>query len=92
VTAAGPALAHLVVRVSRPDRRAALVDLEAPDYRELFFVVTGDEAVSILAFDASDTTFQDARLLHIPRPRRWDPDADDESMVVQVWEAMGHSR
>jgi hypothetical protein len=81
------------VDVKRLGRRAVLLDVHLGDYRELFFVVSGEKSVTITMFDESDATYQEAQVFVFPKPYGWDLDsADDEETLLMVWQAVGVQR
>jgi hypothetical protein len=84
--------AMLKVRCSRPERRITLVQVDAPGYQEFFFVLTSRETVTITAFDASDESWEEPRIYHLPRPHGWQEDASDEEFALALWRLTGYPR
>lgn len=70
----------------------ALFDVHLGDYREVFFVVTGDRSVSITMLDSSDPTHHEAQVFVFAKPYQWDLDTTDEEALLQVWQAVGVAR
>ena len=60
----------LNVRCHRLERRATVLEVEAPGYQEFFFVVTTRDTVTITAFDSSDKEWEQPADLPSPAPLR----------------------
>lgn len=80
------------VDVQRLGPQVTLFDAHLGDYRELFFVVSGDKSVTVTMFDESDASHREAQVFVFARPYGWDLSGDDEEALLQVWQAVGVQR
>jgi hypothetical protein len=80
------------VDVHRFGLDVALFDVHLADYREVFFVVTGEKSVAITMYDESDSTHPEAQVFVFAKPYRWSLDTTDEEALIQVWQAVGVQR
>jgi hypothetical protein len=80
------------VEVHRFGPNVVLFDVHVADYREVFFVVTGDKSVAITMFDESDSTHPEAQVFVFAKPYGWSLDTTDEEALIQVWQAVGVQR
>lgn len=79
-------------QIVRLDAKMCIIESSGPGYREFFCVVTTAKTITVMAFDPSDEFSDGARLHHVPRPYSWNPGADAEEMLLQVWQAIGTQR
>lgn len=80
------------VRAHRPQPGVALLEVSLGEYDELFYVVTGDKSVAVVAYDPSDQTYREAQVFVFPKPYGWSLDVPDEEALLQVWQAVGVQR
>ncbi len=93
----GSRVGALSIVVTRPDPAVALIEAVSPGYREYFYVVAGEQMLTVTAYDATDTNNREPRVHVIRKPRQWEmtPEdgrvttADDQHLLLQVWELIG---
>lgn len=93
----GPTPGSLAVKVQRPDPNVALIEAASPSGVEYFFVVAGEHNLVITAFEASERAHPEGRVLVVHKPHGWNMDprnepatsADDQDLLVSVWQLMG---
>lgn len=81
-----------IVRCTRYGASATALEVSLGDYREIFFVLTGDRSVTISSIDESDATHPEAQVFVFAKPYGWSTDLEDEEMMTQVWQAVGVQR
>jgi hypothetical protein len=80
------------VRVSRPEPRVALFDVQLSDYHEFFFVAVGERSVSVIMYDTSDETYPEPQSFTFAKPYGWRNDLPDDEALLQVWQSIGVQR
>ncbi|WP_261560175.1 hypothetical protein [Frankia tisae] len=91
--APGPAAPRTrTVDVHRYGPDAVVLDVHLGQYREVFFVLTGDKSVTITMLDGSDPTHHEAQVFVFAKPWQWSLDAPDEEVLLRVWQSVGVQR
>lgn len=81
-----------VVRVTRFTEHTLAVEARLGDYREVFFVITGDRTVTISSYDESDPSYPEAQVFVFAKPYGWTLDLNDDDVMVEIWQAVGVQR
>lgn len=74
------------------DPRFITIEARGPNYIEFFSVVTCENTVTVLAFDASDSRFESPQIHHVPKPLGWNTNGSAEDLLLQIWQATGGQR
>ncbi|MEM7095846.1 MAG: hypothetical protein AAF567_22780 [Actinomycetota bacterium] len=75
----------------------ALVEASSPGHREFFYVVAGDQMLTINAFEVSDDALAESRTHVIRKPFDWDMHpkddppslGDDQDLLIKIWQILG---
>jgi hypothetical protein len=81
-----------IVQLTRYASNCLAMEVALGDYREVFFVITGDRSVCITSFDQSDPTRPEPSVFMFPKPYGWTLDLEDDELMVQIWQAAGAQR
>ena len=89
---ASPSGRGQIVELTRYAANSLAMEVALGDYREVFFVITGDRSVCITSFDESDLSHPEPNVFMFPKPYGWTLDLDDDELMVQIWQAAGAQR
>ena len=78
--------------VTRFGSRAVALEVSLGEYREVFFVLSGDHTVTVASIEDDQPGQLEPQVFVFAKPYGWTTDMEAEDLMTQVWQVVGVQR